>query len=147
MSFHLTCVGLSGAQADRLPIWHCLSCRRPTSVAGVATAPILPAHAAPQLPLDIPGRLALLKLSRKVVPRVPRGVREYMARSLASAINKAVDTNTPQAWEKFLRFPYGALSVPTQENEKESPSLTSKVRKPATTYQAAANTDYLFDSN
>ena len=147
---HLSCVGLTFAQSKALPRWLCDSCL-PTATADSdssedRTTDGIDANLLSEdvFTTEFPKCLATLKLTHKVIPRIPRGAREDTSRCLAQLIDDALGSlDNPRPWAKLLCFPYGALSVSLRE--EDGPSLTSKIRAAARAYSECSDLSSLLN--
>lgn len=98
---HLTCVGITQAQAAQLPAWHCDACLRTAQQRDA----VLDAPAENEIPPDdMAAALADLKASTRLLQHVPRRHRHRVASDLASAITAALEQRTSVAWWRLLSF-------------------------------------------
>ena len=114
---HLTCVGLTRAQSDTLPIWNCADCLRPTLLAGPV---VEPSSTQVPTPTDLAASLANLKTRTRVPKFIPRRKRHQVASELADLIFNAVEHNTATAWWRLLSYAFLVLGTPS-----DSPSLST----------------------
>lgn len=76
--------------------------------------------------------LASLKMSSKLVRRVPRGARACAARSLAECVARVVTENNRSSWERLLTFSYKNFHIPhTKSNRSLSTIIKSNLVHPA----------------
>ena len=114
--YHLTCVGLTRAQADAIPHWSCASCR---GVAG-GNAP------AATLSVDLVELLSDLK--HPVLPRVPKGAVHCVAEALHKLLDRAMESRQLRNWVRLLSFGSLALRRPDTESSHGA-SLATKVKR------------------
>ena len=103
---HLTCVGLTRAQANALPVWHCADCLQTTLLANTVDGAPTAQKTAPQ---DLADALADLERSTRVLQHVPRKDRHRVATDLAALIDAAVEQRTALAWWRMLSHAYIGL--------------------------------------
>ena len=135
--FHRSCVGVTRAQAEALSVWSCSSCAPTTQRPTTTTRQTIGSFNEDTFSECFPRILAHLRKTKRVVRHIPRGARANAASVLNTLINDALHANTPQAWGKFLLFPYLALSVP-RSCDTDTSSLATKLRRAINEY---ASTD------
>ena len=105
--FHLTCVGITRAQAAELSVWHCQTCLDSTMLADAvndSTDETPP-------PTDLAAALASLHSEVRVTQHVPKGKRHRVALDLSSLITTALESRSVAAWWRLLSYAYtGPLS-------------------------------------
>ena len=103
--FHLSCVGLTRAQAEAFWRWNCEHCRGVERVPAKAETP----------PIDLVGYIGRCHHSLKVLNRIPKGVVIPVADALQRLIREALDRGSEIAWSKLLCFSYlGAWVSPVE---------------------------------
>ena len=123
---HLSCVGLSRAQALALPLWHCSSCLHSTD------SPIsdISGTLADSPPADLASSLAKLRSRCRILARIPKGVRHLVAEALSNRIRTALSEATPSAWWNLLSFAHTVLLSPGRAVVgKRSQTLSSLIRE------------------
>ena len=121
---HLSCVGITRAQARALPLWHCSDCLQ----GPLAFDP--PAQPAGTPPADIASALHKLRSHTRVLARIPKGVRLLVADELAKRIRAALSEATPLAWWNLLSLAPTLLHAPDRSAPGTRPqSLSSSIRE------------------
>ena len=89
---HLSCVRLTRRQADNIPVWHCSPCSDSSHgniVTDVSRRDVVPS--------DMANELAAHEKSVIILKRLPESARALVADSLATTMECALNSSTPQA--------------------------------------------------
>ena len=130
--FHLSCVGLTQAQAVAINVWNCHNC-----LGQDAAQP--DAAAQPPGPEDLALYVARLKSSVRILARVPKGARIAVGEAYTTLLHQARVEPTPYTWARLLAFPFAALATPAKTiKDPTQPSLATKVKQQVGEYMAAA---------
>ena len=99
--FHLSCVGLTRAQAEAFGSWNCEQCRCVARVPARAETP----------PIDLVGYIGRCHHSLRVLNRIPKGAVIPVADALQRLIREALDRGSEIAWGRLLSFSYWGARV------------------------------------
>ena len=123
---HLSCVGLTGRQADGLSNWYCNPCMAqdlgmPNSLVGN-----IPGSDS-GTPVILAAALADLKSSCRLVKRIPKPVRTQVCLALAEHVENAINNPSHQTWYDFLNFAFRTLKAPNN-SKSQKVTLSSAIR-------------------
>ena len=116
--FHLSCVGLTRAQAEAFGRWNCEQCR------GVARVPAR----AENPPIDLVGYIGRCHHSLRVLNRIPKGAVIPVADALQRLIREA-HRGSEIACGRLLSFSYWGLGCPGESGGVRQVSLSTLVRQ------------------
>lgn len=80
-----------------------------------------------QICIEFWRKISNFKNNLPIVKRIPRGARISVAKCLIHDLKKVILSNSLQAWEHLLTFPYRILHVP--KNPLDQNSLTNKIKQ------------------
>ena len=103
--FHLSCVGLTRAQAEAFGRWNCGQCRGVARVPARAETP----------PIDLVGYIGRCHHSLRVLNRIPNWAVIPVADALHHLIREALDRGSEIAWGRLLSFSYWGARVSPAE--------------------------------
>ena len=139
---HLSCVGLTGRQADGLCNWYCNPCMAqdlgvPNSLVG--NIPGLDSGT----PVILAAALADLKSSCRLVKRIPKPVRTQVCLALAEHVETAINNPSHKTWYNFLNFAFRTLKAP---NNSKSQKVTLSSANPTSASIQCTRFFYFFRS-
>ena len=117
--FHLSCVGLTRAQAEAFVRWNCEQCR------GVVRVPVR----AETPPIDLVGYIGRCHHSFRVLNRIPKGAVIPVADALQRLIREALDRGSEIALGRLLSFSIWGLGCPGESGGVRQVSLSTLVRQ------------------
>ena len=118
--FHLSCVGLTRAQAEVFGRWSCVRCR------GVAPAPPRP-HPLPSL--DLGGYVGECRHRLRVLNRIPKEAVIPVGDALQRLIREVLNEKSKVAWGRHMSFSYWGLGCPGGSGGARQVSLASLVKQ------------------
>ena len=116
--FHLSCVGLTRAQAEAFGRWNCEQCRVVSRAPARAETP----------PIDLVGYISKCHHSLRVLNRIPKGAVIPVADALQRLIREALDRSSELAWGRLLSFSYWGLRCPGESGGGRQVSFSTLVR-------------------
>ena len=117
--FHLSCVGLTRAQAEAFGRWNCEQCRGVARVPAKAETP----------PIDLVGYIVRCHHILRVLNRIPKGAVIPVADALQRLIREALDRGNEIAWGRLLSFSYWGLGCPGESGGVRQVLLSTLVRQ------------------
>ena len=117
--FHLSCVGLTRAQAEAFGRWNCEQCLSVARVPARAETP----------PIDLVGYIGRCHHSLRVLNRIPKGAIIPVADALQRLIREALDRGSEIAWGRLFSFSYWGLGCPGESGGVRQVSLSTLVRQ------------------
>jgi len=120
-SFHLTCVGLTRAQAEAIPRWLCAECRGQAS--GI-NPPVV------RQEVDLVSYISQCRSRLPVLAKVPRGAVVCVAEALQQLLDQAMQEKSSLSWGRLLAFCYFGIRHPDRADDGrgKSVSLATRVR-------------------
>ena len=122
-NYHMTCVGVTRAQAKEISLYTCKTCRD-------VIAPNHASHDDQSNPeFDFLQHLQKCKGNLSLLGNIPRGARITAAEALNNLINDVIRTNTSISWMRLLCFTFHGLQKPKKEKPSANdPSLVTKIK-------------------
>ena len=117
--FHLSCVGLTRAQAEAFGRWNYEQCRGVARVPARAETP----------PIDLVGYIGRCHHSWRVLNRIPKGAVIPVVDVLQHLIREALDKGSELVWVRLLSFSYLGLRCPSGSGAERQVSLSTLVRQ------------------
>ena len=117
--FHLSCVGITRAQAGAIGRWNCGQCR------GISRPPVR-AQAAP---LDLVAYIGECRGKLRVLNQIPKGAVIPVADALQRLLREALNGGSELAWGRLMSFSYWGLGCPSVNDGERQVSLATSVRQ------------------
>ena len=119
---------LTQSNSAALAIWKCSSCLN--NLPSLNSHPYIAPSNPSTSPIDYLHYINDLRSTLKVPSKIPKAARLAAADALSRTINQALDSNTPEAWQRLFGFALLALGqMKTPKcNKQNSVSLSTSVK-------------------
>ena len=119
--FHLSCVGLTRAQASAIARWSCVTCRGRGMFGG-------PREQTSQ-PVILEEYVGCCRSRLRVLNKIPKGAVIAVAGALRSLLQEALRVKTQLAWARLMSFCYWGLQCPNGGKESRNVSLATRIKQ------------------
>jgi len=118
---HMSCVGLTRAQASVIARWVCVMCRG----RGTVDDP----QEQPNQPLNLEEYVGSCRSRLRVLNKIPRGAVISVAGALRRLLQEALSQRSELTWTRLMSFCYWGLQCPDGGREARQVSLATKIKQ------------------